>query len=235
MKKLVFNVVLITTGIFGAFNKAEAQQGLQIGFEANPQISYLVNRDDRDSKLYDGKTAVNGHFGLSGQYGFTEKIGVGVNLLYSFQGSLYRWKGNDRVKSLQYIKIPVMLTLNLPFGSSGKMLFIGKIGPQISALVDARLYDGNAKLLDNNYKRAFAMTDFGGVISAGLGYKLSDQFSFDGAVRLDGGFLNAEDKSYKGNVHDPADVITPSPASSPRHNVYNMTLGLTFGLRYTFL
>ena len=235
MKKLVFNVVVITTGFFGAFNKVEAQQGLQIGFEANPQLSYLVNKDDRASKLYSAKSATGGHFGVSAQYGITSKIGVGLNLLYSFQGSLYEWKGQEKVKSLQYIKIPLMLTLNLPFGSSGKMLFIGKIGPQISALVDARLYNGNAKLLDNNYKRAFAFTDFGGVISAGVGYKFSEQFSFDGSVRFDGGFLDAEDKSYKGNIHDPSDVIKPSPASSPRHNAYNMTVGLNLGIRYTFL
>ena len=77
MKKLVFNVVVITIGFFGAFNKAEAQQGLQIGFEANPQLSYLVNKDDRASKLYSAKSATGGHFGVSAQYGITSKMELG--------------------------------------------------------------------------------------------------------------------------------------------------------------
>jgi hypothetical protein len=233
MKKKVFKVVLITSAIFISFNKADAQKGLQLGFEANPQVSYLLNKADMDSELYTGKTAINGHFGVSGQYGITEKVGIGLNVLYSFQGDKYEWKGEERVKSLQYLKIPLMLTLNLPMGD--KMIFVGKIGPQLSILSDARLYDGDRKIESSHYKGAFVSTDFGGMISAGIGYKLNDHFTLDGAVRGDVGFVDAEDNDFTKNIHNPSDLITPSPASSPRSATYNMTVGLTFGVRYTFL
>lgn len=233
MKKKVFKVVLITSAIFISFNKADAQKGLQLGFEANPQASYLLNQDDMDSKLYTGKTAINGHFGVSSQYGITEKVGIGLNVLYSFQGDKYEWKGEKLTKSLQYFKIPLMLTLNLPMGD--KMVFVGKIGPQFSILSDARLYDGDRKIVSSHYKGAFVSTDFGGMISAGVGYKLNDHFTLDGAVRGDVGFIDAEDGNFNKNIHNPSDLITPSPASSPRGTTYNMTVGLTFGVRYTFL
>lgn len=233
MRKLVLNVVLFTTGILITFNKVEAQKGLQIGFEANPQVSYLLSADDMDSKLYAGKSAVNGHFGFSGQYGFTEKIGIGLNVLYSFQGDLYEWKGVERLKSLQYLKIPLMFSLNLPINDN--VCFVGKIGPQLNILADARLYNEDRKIVENNYTAAFADFDFGGMISTGFAYKFNDHVSVDGAVRFDSGFTDAEDKDFKLNIHDPSDLINPSPASSPRGNAYNMTVGLTFGVRYTFL
>ena len=233
MKKSVFKVVLITSSIFISLNKADAQKGLQLGFEVNPQASYLLNQDDMDSKLYSGKNAINGHFGVTGQYGFTDKIGLGLNVLYSFQGDKYEWKGEERLKSLQYFKIPLMFTLNLPIGDN--LMFLGKVGPQLSVLSEATLYDKDKNTVNRHYKGAFVSTDFGGVISAGIGYKINENFSVDGAIRGDMGFLNAEDDNYKLNIHNPSDIETPSPASSPRGSSYNMTVGLTFGVRYTFL
>ncbi len=230
MKKTVFKVVLATTSILVSMNQVEAQKGLQLGLEVNPQTSYLLNKDDMDSKYYDGKNAFNGHFGLSGQYGISEKIGVGLNVLYSFQGDKYNWKDQERLKSLQYVKIPLMLTVTLPIG--GQMSFIGKVGPQISFLTDARLYDKDRNSIKDNYKKAFVSTDFGGMISAGVSYQLNDQFSMDASLRGDIGFVNAEDKDFKQNIHDPFDLVTPSPASSPRGSAYNMTAGLNIGVRY---
>lgn len=233
MKNLVFKVVLFTTGVLISFNKADAQKGLQVGFEANPQFSYLVSQDDMDSKLFQEKNAFNGHFGISGQYGFTEKMGIGLNVLYAFQGDKYDWKNVERLKSLQYIKIPLMFTLSLPIGDH--MMFVGKVGPQISFLTDARLFDKDKDIIKTNYTGAFTSYDFGGVLSAGIAHKFNDQVSIDGAVRYDTGFTNVEDSDYSLNIHDPYDLVTPSPASSPRGSTYNMTIGLTFGLRYTFL
>jgi hypothetical protein len=233
MKNLTLSAALIAASVFVSLNKVAAQKGLQLGFELNPQLSYLYNQDDVDSDLWDRKSAFNGHFGFSGQYGITENIGVGLNILYSIQGDKYDWKGTERLKSLQYFKIPVLFTLNLPFGDN--MSFIGKVGPQVSILTDARLYDADKKILKTNYTAAFASYDFGGMISAGIGAKLTDQVTLDGSIRFDTGFTNAESEDFKQNIHNPYDFVTPSPASSPRGNAYNMTIGLNVGLRYTFL
>jgi opacity protein-like surface antigen len=233
MKKLVFKVVLFTTSVLLCANKVDAQKGLQLGFELNPQLSYLLNEDDMNSSLYENLNAFNGHFGFSGQYGFTEKVGVGLNLLYSVQGSKYEWKGVERLKSLQYFKIPLMFTLSLPFGNN--MIFVGKVGPQLSVLTDARLYDKDKGVIVTDYSVAFTTYDLGGMISAGVAYNVNDRISIDGSLRYDIGGLNAEEEDYTSNIHNPLDVVTPSPASSPRSSTYNSTLGLTFGIRYLFL
>ena len=126
-----------------------------------------------------------------------------------------------------------MFTLNIPTKSDWR--FVGKIGPQVSILTDARLYDGDMSLLVRNYTDAFLKYDIGGVVSAGVAYQLNDHFSLDAALRYDMGFIDVEKDSFKRNVHNPDDLVTPSPASSPRGPTYNLTYGLNVGVRYNFM
>lgn len=214
-------------------NGLYAQKGFQVGFELNPQYSYLYNQDDMDSKYFNQLNAVSGHFGFSGQYGFTDKLGIGVNVLYAVQGDKYEWKAATRVKSLSYFKIPVMFTLNIPTETPWR--FVGKIGPQVSLLTDARLYDGDQSLLITNYKAPFVKYDIGGVVSAGVAYQLTDHFSIDAALRYDMGFVDVEEDDQIRNIHNPSDLMTPSPASGTRAPTYNMTYGINVGVRYNFM
>lgn len=233
MKKLIINIAFSTSVILMSSNNATAQKGFQIGLEGIPQFSYLHNKNDNNSSLYKGKTTINGSFGISGQYGFTEKIGIGLNVLYSFQGSRYEWKSVERYNSLQYIKIPVMFTLSLPFGD--KMMFVGKIGPQLNILTNAKMFDKDNNILKRDYSSAYSSIDFGGMISAGIAYKINDKISIDGAIRYDMGFTNAEDKDFTSwiNIYDPYDYVTSSPGS-PRGITNNITIGVSIGVRYNF-
>lgn len=233
MKTLIKKMVLLTFIIPFIGGETYAQKGFQVGFELNPQLSYLYNQDDLDSKYYTQGHAVSGHFGFSGQYGFTENFGVGLNVLYAVQGDKYEWKDATRIKSLSYFKIPVMFTVNIPTQSAWR--FVGKIGPQVSFLTDARLYDGEMSVLVKNYTNAFVNYDVGGVVSLGTAYQLSDRFSIDAALRYDMGFVDVEKDSFRRNVHNPDDLVTPSPASSPRGATYNMTYGINVGIRYNFM
>lgn len=233
MKNSVLVIALIATSFLIPFNSAKAQKGLQIGIEGNPQFGWLVNQDDMDSDLHEDLGSYGGAFGISGQYGFNENMGVGLNVLYSFQGSRYKWKSVERTKSLQYLKIPLMYVFNVSIGTD--VMFIGKIGPQLGLLTQATLLDKDREKIIDDFSKAFMSYDIGAMASAGISYKLSDYISIDASARYDIGGTNAEDEDYDLNIHNPDDIETPAPASSPRGATRNMTLGLTIGVRYTFM
>ena len=125
MKNSALIVALFATGILISSNNTYAQRGFQVGVEASPQFSYLVNKADFESGLYKTKHAFNGGFGISTQVGLTENLGIGLNVLYSFQGDRYEWRGVKRYKTLEYVKIPLMFTVSVPLGMD--MLFLGNI------------------------------------------------------------------------------------------------------------
>ena len=233
MKNSALIVALFATGIMISFNNVQAQKGLQKGVEASPQFSYLVNQADIDSDRYRTKHAFNGGFGISTQVGFTENLGIGLNVLYSWQGDKYEWRGIERYKMVEYVKIPLMFTVSVPLGMD--MLFLGKIGPQIGILTDAKLLNANGTEIISDYSDAFKSADVSGMISFGLGYQISDKLIFDWSLRYDVGLTNAEDDTYPHNIHNPFDVAVPAPSSSPRSNTSNMTLGFSLGLRYNLM
>ena len=92
----------------------------------------------------------------------------------------------------------------------------------------------NFNLIKSDYTAAFTSYDLGGVLSLGFAYLVSDYLIIDGSLRYDAGFTDVEENNYSPNIHDPSDVVTPSPAASPRTETYNMSVGLTFGVRYLF-
>ena len=230
MKNPRLIVALAATSILISFTNLKAQKGFQIGAELTPQFSYLVNQADIDSPLFKEKHAFNGSFGITTQLGFTENIGIGLNLIHSFQGSQYEWKGRELYKLLQYVKVPLMLTVSIPFAE--RMMFVGKVGPQFSILTDAKLLDDNRVIIINDYYEAFALYEWSAMLSAGIAYRINDYVSIDMAMRYDVGLTNAEDEMFARNVHFPFDVTTPAPASSPRGTTRNVTMGLAFGVRY---
>lgn len=230
MKNPQLIVALVATGILTSFGNLNAQKGFQIGVELTPQFSYLVNQDDIDSPFFDEMHAFNGSFGLTTQLGFNENIGIGLNLIHSFQGSKYEWKGRDLYKLLQYTKIPLMLTVSIPFAE--RMMFVGKIGPQFSILTDAKLLNHEGIIIINDYYEAFEIYEWSAMLSAGIAFRINEYVSVDAAMRYDVGLTNAEDEMFARNVHFPFDLETPAPASSPRGTTRNLTMGLAFGVRY---
>lgn len=233
MKNSKLKAALFAASVLISFGNVKAQKGFQIGVEGTPQLSYLANKADFESKLYETKSAVNGSFGISTQLGFTENIGIGMNVLYSFQGDRYEWKGVERTKQLQYIKVPIMLTLNFPFGTN--MMFVGKVGPQIDFLTAAELQNKSGNVIKSKYRSAFEDYGLSAMLSAGVGYNIGNNLSIDVAIRCDAGLTNAENSEYMLNIHDPFDLTTPAPATSPRGMTSNITTGLSVGLRYTFM
>jgi hypothetical protein len=235
MKKSILLASIITTAIIVSTKNADAQQGIQLGIEGSPQISWIINNDDQTNKQFEYQNTFNGSFGISGQYGFTKNMGIGLNALYSIQGQRFKLSGIERTKQIEYLKIPLMFTYNYEFNSDIK--FIGKIGPQLGVLTNAKLIDKDGDAIVGNHKEAYEDYDFEGVLYAGIGYKINDNVFIDSSLRFDYGFTDAENKNYTKNINNPYELIQTNGYSNnvnSRKNANNITSGLSFGIRYVF-
>lgn len=216
MKKF-FIYALALTGLINITNKAQAQQGFSVSVKAAPQFSFLQNKDDNDNNSYSRKATFNTNFGVGVGYNFNKYLGVGADALYSLQGQKYTLNNTEYNQKVNYVKVPVYFTYNSD--ASKIVSFIGKVGPQVSFLTDAKLTNRNSgKTLDDTKDR-YKTTAFGGVALAGAQFKLQPDLYLTTAVRFDYDFTNAEDKNY-------------SYYNTGRAKTYNSTAGLEVGFKY---
>lgn len=219
--------IFVVTGV-----NSFGQKGLYIGIEGTPQFSRLFNADDNRSDDFERFGTFNANFGITSHFGFTEYFGVGANLLYSFQGQRYGWRDMDLSKKLQYVKIPLTVDLRLPMFFYTWYL---KAGPQFAFLTNAKIDEWEGGEFVSDQGDAYLNMEFGGVVQIGSEFELSNQLSLDVAVRGDAGFTNAEDEDYSLNIHNPRDMVFPSPGGASRAMTSNMTLGISFGVKYKLL
>ena len=65
---------------------AKAQQGFSLSAKVTPQLSFLQNEDDNNSSALETKSTFNANFGVGSGYTFTNRLGVGMDVLYSLRG-----------------------------------------------------------------------------------------------------------------------------------------------------
>ena len=217
MKKLV--ICLFAFAGLTSINKANAQKGFSAGVKAIPQFSFLQNKDDNDNNSYENKATFNASFGVGGAYNFTNKFGVGVDVLYSLQGQRYTLGSTEYNQKNEYVKVPVYFTYNS--NSASTISFVGKIGPQVSFITSSKIDDRDGKTILSDTKARYKSATFGGAALAGVQFKLDQNMYLVTAARFDYDFTNAEDHTYEGY-------------SSGRANTYNMTAGIEVGLKYSF-
>lgn len=227
MKNIGVLVALIATNMVVLPDSAAAQEGFQLGIEGTPQMSWLGNKDDMDNSRFEYLPTYNCSFGLSLQYGFNQRFGIGLNGLYSFQGQRYKFDNVEQIRKTEYLKIPLQLIYFNEMGTD--WMFIGKVGPQVGLLMNAKLADKDGNDVISDHKDAYEDIDIGAVLSLGFGYKITEMLSIDAAVRGDCGFTNAENENYGKNINHPNGAITTNRAITN-----NATVGLTVGLRYLF-
>jgi hypothetical protein len=214
MKK-IFIFTLLIAGL--AIYKANAQQGFSLSIKGNPQFSFLQNKDDNNNSNYSTKATFNASFGLGAEYGFNNHFGVGIDALYSLQGQRYVLNNIEFSQKVNYIKVPVYFTYNSD--ASKPISFVGKIGPQVSFLTDAKLSNKNGDKTQISDRDRYNTVTFGGVAEAGAQYKIASQMYLTTLVRFDYDFTNAEDDTFSGY-----------PVG--RAKTYNSTIGLEVGLKY---
>jgi hypothetical protein len=238
MKKTVTMVAVIASTLILSTKKANAQQGFVAGIEGTPQTSWLLNDDDNNNSKFESLNTISGSFGLSGQYGLTDNIGIGVNALYSYQGQQYKWNGIEKIRRVEYLKIPLLFTYSYDIATNIKL--IGKIGPQVDILTNAKITDKDANIIIGDHKAAYEDFGISGVAYAGAAFKLSETWYLDTSLRFDYGFMDAENKDYRKNFNNPNEITGTNGTSttyvnnSNRAITNNMTTGLTVGLRYVF-
>ena len=230
MKKTVLMMGIVAATIITTTKSAKAQEGLKLGIEGTPQMSWQLNKDDDNNSSFQYGNTFNGSFGISSQYGFNETMGVGLNVLYSFQGQQFDLNGVTRIKKVEYLKIPVMFTYNYNFNSD--ISFTGKIGPQVGIAMNAKLTDSGGNSVVGDQRSAYADLDFSGMASAGIGFKLSDNLFLDASLRYDYSVTDAENKDYKQYINNPSVLITNGGGINNRAMAHNMTAGVTIGIRY---
>jgi len=198
-------------------NTVIAQKGFSLSLKATPQFSFLQNKDDDNNNNYNQKGTFNSNFGIGGTYNFTDRTGVGVDLLYSLQGQRYDLNDKPFNQKNQYIKVPVYFSYNTD--PSRQVSFVGKLGPQVNFLTNSKLDDGDGHDIIDDTKNRYESTTFGAMASAGVQYKLNPSLYLNSAVRFDTDFTNAEDNDYSGRI-------------SGRRDTHNRTAGLEVGLKY---
>ncbi len=217
MKKLV--ICLFAFAGLTSMNKVNAQKGFSASVKATPQFSFLQNKNDNDNNSYENKATFNTNFGIGGAYNFTDKLGVGVDVLYSLQGQRYKLSGTEYNQKNEYVKVPVYFTYNS--NSAKTVSFVGKIGPQVSFITSSKMDDKDGKAVLSDTKSRYKSTTFGGAALAGVQFKLDQNMYLVTAARFDYDFTNAEDNTYR-------------DYTSGRANTYNMTAGIEVGLKYNF-
>lgn len=217
MKKLMIGLFAFAGLI--SVNKVNAQKGFSASVKATPQFSFLQNKDDKDNSGYENKATFNVSFGIGGAYNFTNKLGVGVDVLYSLQGQRYNLSGTEYNQKNEYVKVPVYFTYN---SSPAKTVsFVGKIGPQVSFITSSKLDNKNGETVLSDTKDHYKSATFGGAALAGVQFKLGQNTYLVTAARFDYDFTNAEDDTYPNYTAGRADT-------------YNMTAGIEVGLKYNF-
>lgn len=212
----------LATVLLAALSTAtvSAQQGLNLSVKAIGANSMMLNSDDSDAgDAFDRQFTLAPAFGLGVGYGFTDNLGVGLDVIYSMQGQRYKSMGTELYQKNSYLKIPLLFVYNTEL--SGSTSFIAKVGPQLGLLTSSKLTDKDGNDILGDTKDSFNSTDFGAALSLGVGFNLGGNLRLSAALRGDYGFTNAEDEDAVGY-----------PAGRAATN--NLTTGVEVGLTYLF-
>lgn len=217
MKKILMSAMAFAL-VTGSVSTVMAQQGFSVSVKATPQFSFLQNSDDNDNGALKKKATFNTNFGVGAGYNFTDNVGLGLDVLYSFQGQKSELLGHEINQKLEYVKVPVYFSYSAD--ASKPISFFGKVGPQVSFLTNAEISGGEGSVSVKN-KDKFEKATFGAMAQAGVQFKLTQNIFLQTGLHFDYDFTNAEDKDYIGYLPG-------------RANTHNMTAGVQVGLKYKF-
>jgi opacity protein-like surface antigen len=216
--KTKFNLFAMATLVAFLFagQKTFAQQGFSFKASAGAQTSWIFNSDDSDVDGFSQKLYLHPAFTLGAGYNFTDNLGLGLDVMYSFQGRKYEIDDVEGRLSMDYLKIPLYFHYNT--NSAATWMFSANVGPQIGILTRAKALDSDGNDL-GDIKDSYKDMTFGAFASAGTEYKLTDNLNLFGLVRYDFDFSNCEDDEATGYVDG-------------RASSHNSSLGIQLGIRY---
>lgn len=220
MKKFIaVNFIVITIA-------CHAQQGFNIGAGLGLNAVWITHQDDY------GQVGIEHtvDYGLAPAimlgYNFTDKLGLQLDFIYSFQGAKYQQtlQGTqlNRLVELDYFKIPVYFKYQnqLPNAKNAKAFIMA--GPQVGFLQSASIISNylDAPYVGTNEKYRFESVDVDLAAEAGVYIYASDNVYFTLAARVDYGLV---------------DMNAPgSRTTAPYEAGYNVTSGFLIGVSYIF-
>ncbi|CAN5164226.1 hypothetical protein BH09BAC1_BH09BAC1_23320 [soil metagenome] len=197
MKKLVLIAAAFVLMLPAAF----AQKGLHAGLKVTPASVWMFNSSDSDEAgRFDFVSTIGYSLGGSFNYHFTDGFGAGFDLLYSSQGQKFTSLGVEGKRSLNYLKVPILIHFNT--NSDAVAYFQGQLGVQLGFLTGSSLKDadgnetGAVGTIIAAPKDAYNSMNLGIVFGFGVGFNVHENFKIHAGFRLDGAFADAEDKEY---------------------------------------
>jgi hypothetical protein len=224
MKKVLGIVLTFLAGT------SYAQQGFNIGADAGLNTVWITHQDDYGQVGVEHVLDYGVAPAISLGYNFTDKIGLQLDFIYSFQGAKYQQtlKGGsalNRLVELDYFKIPVYFKYEntLPNVKNVKAFIMA--GPEMGFLQSASIISNyvEAPYAGNDERYRFEPVDFELAGEAGVYIYASKDLYFTIGARLDYGLLDMNAPGYK--------TSTPAAPYSPG---YNVTAGLIAGISYSF-
>ena len=217
MKKIIFYTSVLFIGFSSL--QVSAQKGWNVSINANPQFSWMLNKDDTQSEDFDRRSTINTAFGVGVGYNFSQRAGLELGVLYSLQGQKYKLEDERLNQKMNYIKLP--LTFNYVFNPRSKVALVGKVGPQLSILAASKVKDADGKTVLEDSKDYFKDVTFGGAAGLSTQFTLGKQWFLTTGLRYDFDFTNAEDEKHP-------------DFTQGRKKTHNMTAGFEIGLKYSF-
>ncbi len=119
------------------------------------------------------------HFGLFGDFRFTETFALQPEVIYSGQGFHLAFRGGQTTTSLNYLNIPVIAKIYV-----GNKFFL-QAGPQLGILLSGRLKgtdSPNNVKIDEDVKKSYKSPDIS--LCFGLGVDFLKRFNLSGRYNM---------------------------------------------------
>lgn len=145
--------IFLLLAFAGTFAAAKAQS--TFGVKAGLNVANIGGQD-----VDNNKARIAFHGGVYGNFGLADKLSIQPELVYSSQGVIFDYVGEDSKTRLNYLNIPVMFQYQIVEG------FYAQAGPQFGFLMSAKNKYGKVTTDIKNDRKKF---DFG--IGVGAGYK----------------------------------------------------------------
>lgn len=215
MKKAIiaFAALLATT------TATYAQKGFSLSLKAAPQMSYMLNADDKDNPLYETKGQFGFAAGIGAGYNFTNNLGIGLDAIYSYEGRRFEVLNQEFDQRVSYLKIPVYFAYS--FNTGHTFSYTAKLGPQASFLLGSKLQDADGNKLGDNNNEQFSDFNFGAMAGFDVNAQVAKSIQVSLGVRADGTFTNSENEDAPAYNQD-------------RATTRNLTPGVYVGLKYQF-
>lgn len=243
--------LLLLAAVFCSAALAQAQKGIEIGFNFTPANTWILNDEDfAEDQDQDFRGTFGFNAGITAGLNLTDGFGITTGLLFSKQGQNYITaydgvaKADQDVfsRNLSYIRVPILVKVNGSTEASSSSFF--RIGPYFDFLRSATFsYDDKSILnLDQDktdmnpyttpvigtvYDDVYKKTVIGLMIEMGGQVNITESAKMIFALQLTGNFTNTEGEDSP--IFFPA---SGTIGNYTRGNAYNVSGGLTVGFNY---